>query len=152
MERHEFHWPPEKSSKKPFKMIELRKKKDFTAEVFTSSMNDIMFFLMLFFIIISTLLNPSMIKVSLPNSQSSQSIQKKEINLTMTKEKVYFVNNNQVPFDELETQLKKELNRYPDAFIMLRFDNTLPIQDLVNVLSLGNKVNAKMIIATAKSR
>ena len=133
-------------------MIELRKKKDFTAELFTSSMNDIMFFLMLFFIIISTLLNPSMIKVSLPNSQSSQSIQKKEINLTMTKEKVYFVNNNQVPFDELETQLKKELNRYPDAFIMLRFDNTLPIQDLVNVLSLGNKVNAKMIIATAKSR
>jgi biopolymer transport protein ExbD len=133
-------------------MIELRKKKDFTAEVFTSSMNDIMFFLMLFFIIISTLLNPSMIKVSLPNSQNSQSIQKKEINLTMTKEKVYFVNNNQVPFDELETQLKKELNRYPDAFIMLRFDNTLPIQDLVNVLSLGNKLNAKMIIATAKKR
>jgi biopolymer transport protein ExbD len=82
-------------------MIELRKKKDFTAEVFTSSMNDIMFFLMLFFIIISTLLNPSMIKVSLPNSNNSQSIQKKEINLTMTKEKVYFVNNNQVPFDEL---------------------------------------------------
>jgi biopolymer transport protein ExbD len=133
-------------------MIELRKKKDFTAEVFTSSMNDIMFFLMLFFIIISTLLNPSMIKVSLPNSQNSQSIQKKEINLTMTKEKIYFVNNTQVPFDAVETQLKKELNRYPDAFIMLRFDNTLPIQDLVNVLSLGNKLNAKMIIATAKKR
>jgi biopolymer transport protein ExbD len=132
-------------------MIELRKKKDFTAEVFTSSMNDIMFFLMLFFIIISTLLNPSMIKVSLPNSQSSQSIQKKEINLTMTREKVYFVNNTQVPFDALETQLNKELKNYPDAFIMLRFDNTLPIQDLVNVLSLGNKLNAKMIIATAKS-
>jgi biopolymer transport protein ExbD len=131
-------------------MIELRKKKDFTAEVFTSSMNDIMFFLMLFFIIISTLLNPSMIKVSLPNSRYSQSIQKKEINLTMTKEKIYFVNNTQVPFDALETQLKKELNRYPDAFVMLRFDKTLAIQDLVNVLSLGNKLNAKMIIATAK--
>jgi len=133
-------------------MIELRKKKDFTAEVFTSSMNDIMFFLMLFFIIISTLLNPSMIKVTLPNSQNSQSIQKKEINLTMTKEKNYFVNNTQVPFKELENQLKKELKLYPDAFIMLRFDSTLPIQDLVNVLSLGNKLNAKMIIATAKSR
>jgi biopolymer transport protein ExbD len=133
-------------------MIELRKKKDFAAEVFTSSMNDIMFFLMLFFIIISTLLNPSMIKVSLPNSQYSQSIQKKEINLTMTREKVYFVNNTQVPFNKLESQLNKELKRYPDAFIMLRFDNTLPIQDLVNVLSLGNKLNAKMIIATAKAR
>jgi biopolymer transport protein ExbD len=131
-------------------MIELRKKKDFTAEVFTSSMNDIMFFLMLFFIIISTLLNPSMIKVSLPNSRYSQTIQKKEINLTVTKEKNYFVNNTQVPFDALETQLKIELKLNPDAFIMLRFDRELPIQDLVDVLTIGNKLNSKMIIATAK--
>ena len=133
-------------------MIELRKKKDFTAEVFTSSMNDIMFFLMLFFIIISQLLNPSMIRVSLPSSRSSQTIQKKEINLTMTKAKIYWVNNTQVPFESLESQLKKELSNSPDAYIMLRFDNTLPIQDLVDVLSLGNRLNSKMIIATAKTR
>ncbi len=133
-------------------MIELRKKKDFTAEVFTSSMNDIMFFLMLFFIIISTLLNPSMIRVSLPNSRSSQTIQKKEINLTMTKEKIYYVNNTRVPYESLEKELKKELTHTPDAFIMLRFDNTLPIQDLVDILSLGNRLNSKMIIATAKTK
>ena len=107
---------------------------------------------MLFFIIISTLLNPSMIKVSLPKSGYSQTIQKKEINLTMTKEKNYFVNNTQVPFEELENQLKKELNHYPDAFIMLRFENSLSVQDMVNVLSIGNKLNSRMIIATAKSR
>jgi biopolymer transport protein ExbD len=70
----------------------------------------------------------------------------------MTKEKNYYVNNTQVPFDALETELKKELTRSPDAFIMLRFDNTLPIQDLVNVLSVGNRLNSKMIIATAKSK
>jgi biopolymer transport protein ExbD len=133
-------------------MIDLRKKKDFTAEVFTSAMNDIMFFLMLFFIITSTLLNPSMIKVSLPNSRSSQTLQKKEINLTMTKDKVYFVNSTKVPFDALESQLKKELSLSPEAFIMLRFDNALPIQDLVDVLSIGNRLNSKMIIATAKPK
>ena len=105
---------------------------------------------MLFFILISTLLNPSMIKVALPGSKSSQSIQKKEINLTMTKEKTYFVNNTQVPFDALEGQLKKELSADPEAYIMLRFDNTLPIQDLVDVLSVGNRLNSKMIIATKK--
>jgi biopolymer transport protein ExbD len=99
---------------------------------------------------LESLLNPSMIKVSLPNSRSTQSIQKKEINLTMTKEKIYFVNNAQVPFDALETQLKKELSLSPDAFIMLRFDNALPIQDLVDVLSLGNRLGSKMIIATSK--
>jgi len=133
-------------------MINLSKKKDFTAEVFTSSMNDIMFFLMLFFIIISTLLNPNMIRVSLPSARYSQTIQKKEINLTVTREKNYFVNNTQVSYKDLEDQLKKELIRYPEAFIMLRFDYSLTIQDLVNVLSLGNKLNSKMIIATAKTR
>ena len=96
-------------------MIQLRKRRDLKAEVFTSSMNDIMFFLMLFFIIVSTLLNPSMIKVSLPRSQNSQSIHRKEINLTMTKEKIYYVNNSQVSFNGLESQLKKELAANPDA-------------------------------------
>jgi len=133
-------------------MIDLRKKKDLTAEVFTASLNDIMFFLMLFFILISTLLNPSMIKVSLPSSRSSQTIQKKEINLTMTIDKTYFVNNTQVQYDQLEAELKKELARSPEAFVMLRFDATLPIQDLVNVLSIGNRLNSKMIIATAKEK
>jgi biopolymer transport protein ExbD len=104
----------------------------------------------LFFIIISTLLNPSMIRVALPNASSSQTIQKKEINVTMTKEKLYYVNNTLVSFNDLEAQLKKELSISPDAFVMLRFDNTLSIQDLVNVLSVGNKLNSKMIIATAK--
>jgi len=133
-------------------MIELRKKKDATAEVFTSSMNDIMFFLMLFFIIVSTLLNPSMIKVSLPSAQSSQSIQKKEINLTMTKDKAYYINNTLVPYNGIEAMLKKELAKAPDAYIMLRFDNMLTIQDMVDILSLGNRLNTKMIIATAKSK
>jgi len=133
-------------------MIQLRKKKDFTAEVFTSSMNDIMFFLMLFFIIISTLLNPSMIKVTLPSSRSSQSIQKKEINVTVTRDKIYFVNNTQVPFNAIETSLKAELKKDPNSVVMLRFDNTLSIQDLVDVLSLGTKLNVKMMLATAKIR
>ncbi len=131
-------------------MISFRKKKDITAEVFTSAMNDIMFFLMLFFIIISTLLNPSMIKITLPSSQSSQSIHKKEINLTMTKDMNYFVNNAQVPYESLEEALKKELGIHPEAIIMLRFDKSLSIQDLVNVLAIGNKLNTKMVLSTAK--
>jgi biopolymer transport protein ExbD len=131
-------------------MINFRKKNNQTAEVFTSSMNDIMFFLMLFFIIISTLLNPSMIKVLLPNSQSSQSIHKKEINLTVTKDMNYYINNSQVPFEAIEPQLKEELKLHPDANIMLRFDNSLTIQDLVDVLSIGTRLNTRMTLATAK--
>lgn len=133
-------------------MINLRNDNDQNAEVFTASLNDIMFFLMLFFLIVSTLLNPSMIKVALPNSQNSQSLHQKEINLTITKDLTYFVNNTQVPYANLEGQLRKELQANPNAFIILRMDNVLTIQSLVDILSLGNKLNTKMTIATAKSR
>lgn len=133
-------------------MIELRKKTNHNAEVFTSSMNDIMFFLMLFFIIISTLLNPSMIKVLLPSSQSSQSIHKKEINLTVTKDMTYYINNEPIAFEGIEPALKQELELHPDANVMLRFDNTLPIQDLVDVLSIGTRLNTRMTLATVRSK
>jgi len=132
-------------------MIDLRRNTDQSAEVFTGSLNDIMFFLMLFFIIASTLLNPSMIKVTLPNSQNSQSIHQKEIHLTITKDLRYFVNNTQVPYDNLEAQLKSELDQNPGAFVILRMDNVLTVQKLVDILSLGNKLNTKMTIATSKT-
>ena len=132
--------------------MQLRRKSRMSSEVSTSSLSDIMFFLMLFFIIISTLLNPSMIKISLPSSQSSQSIHKKEINLTVTREMNYFVNNAQVTYETLEPQLKKELSIHPEAIIMLRIDKGLSVQDLVNVLAIGNKLNTKMVLSTAKPK
>jgi biopolymer transport protein ExbD len=133
-------------------MIHLRKTKDFNAEVFTASMNDIMFFLMLFFIITSTLLNPGMIKVTLPSSDNGQTVQRREINLTMTREHLYYVDNKQVAFNEIEPVLGAELKKDPGAFVMLRVDNTLEIQDLVDVLSVGNRLNVKMILATSRVR
>ena len=133
-------------------MINLRNNSNQSAEVFTASLNDIMFFLMLFFLIVSTLLNPSMIKVALPNSQNSQSLHQKEINLTITQDLKYFVNNTLVPYEALESQLRNELKLNPGAFVILRMDNVLTIQHLVDILSLGNKLNTKMTIATAKTR
>jgi len=131
-------------------MIDLRRKSQAGAEVFTSAMNDIMFFLMLFFIIISTLLNPNMIKVNLPNSQNSQAVHKKEINITINEKKQYFVNNQEVKFEEIEPALKSEVDKNKDAVIVLRIDKSLNIQELVNVLSIGSKLNVKMTIATTK--
>ena len=133
-------------------MINLRNNSNQSAEVFTASLNDIMFFLMLFFLIVSTLLNPSMIKVALPNSQNSQSLHQKEINLTITQDLKYFVNNTQIPYEALESQLRNELKLNPGAFVILHMDKGLTIQHLVDILSLGNKLNTKMTIATAKTR
>lgn len=118
------------------------------AEIFTSAMNDIMFFLMLFFIIVSTLLNPNVIKMDLPSAKNTQAIHKKEILLSVNKDLQYFVNNKQIPFENLQTVLAAEVSKDSEAFIVLRCDNSLSVQQLVNVLEIGNNLNVKMVLAT----
>jgi len=130
--------------------MNLQSKNKHHAEIFTSAMNDIMFFLMLFFIIVSTLLNPNVVKLNLPGAKNSQSLHKKEILLSVNKDLQYFVNNKQVTFEQLPLALNKEISKDREAFVVLRCDNTLTVQQLVNVLEIGNKLNVKMILATKK--
>lgn len=128
--------------------MNLRKRKRITAEVATSSMNDIMFFLMLFFLIMSTLLNPNIVKLTLPNSKHNQTLRQKEVTISVTKELQYFVNNAPVAFGMLEPLLSSELSKSKDLTVILRCDSGISVQDLVNVLEIGNKLKVKMVLAT----
>lgn len=133
-------------------MIKLRNNKKAGAEVFTAAMNDIMFFLMLFFIITSTLLNPHVIKLNLPGANNSQSVHKKEVSLSVDKDLHYFVNNRQVSFNNLQSTLASEIKGDKDAFVILRCDSSITIQQLVNVLEIGNNLDVKMTLATKKRK
>lgn len=130
--------------------MNLRSDKKVKAEIFTSAMNDIMFFLMLFFIIASTLLSPNIIKLNLPSAENSQSIHKKEIQVSVNKDLQYFVDKTQVSFEQLPATLAQEVSQNPEAYVVLRCDNTLSVQQLVDVLQIGNSLNIKMILATKK--
>ena len=130
--------------------MKIRRSKYFTAEVSTSSLNDIMFFLLLFFLIVSTLSNPNVIKVLLPSSKSSQNINKQQINLTVTAEKKYFIDKLEVPKAQLELQLVNRIKDIESPTIILRFARELSIQDLVDVLEVGNRYKIKMVLATQK--
>jgi biopolymer transport protein ExbD len=130
--------------------MKLKRSKYFSAEVSTSSLNDIMFFLLLFFLIVSTLSNPNVIKVLLPNSKSSQSVNKQQFNLTITKEKKYFIDQQEIPREQLELQLVNRIKNVENPTIVLRFARDLSIQDLVEVLEIGNHYNIKMVLATQK--
>jgi biopolymer transport protein ExbD len=128
--------------------MNLRRKNDFTASVSTSSMSDIMFFLMLFFLITSTLVSPSVIKLTLPNSKNNQTVRKTEIAISITKDLKYYLNNKQVPLSDLEVEIAKAVSNVPDPTIVLRCDNTISVQNLVDVLQIGNKLKIRMILAT----
>ncbi len=130
--------------------MELRKKKDNKAEIFTSAMNDIMFFLMLFFIIMSTLLNPSVIKLDLPAAKSSKPVHRKEVFLSINKELRYFIDSKQITFPQIEPLLNSERAKDADAVVVLRCDSSVSVQHLVKVLEIGTKLDMKMILATRK--
>ncbi len=130
--------------------MKLRKRLEFQPEVATGSLNDIMFFLLLFFLLVATFANPNVIKLLLPKSESNQTIDKKQITLSITKEKNYFIDKEPIPFNKLEGSLKAIKLKMNDVTIVLRTDNSLTIQDLIDVLAIGNKLQIKMILATEK--
>lgn len=130
--------------------MKLRKRLEFKPEVATGSLNDIMFFLLLFFLLVATFANPNVIKLLLPKSSSNQTLDKKQITLSVTKEKNYYLDKEQIPFNKLESSLKAIKQKISDVTIVLRTDNSLTIQDLIDVLAIGNKLQIKMILATEK--
>lgn len=130
--------------------MRFKAKNRFHSEIHTSAMNDIMFFLMLFFLIVSTLVNPNVIKLMLPKASASQTVNKQNITLNINANKEYFLNKEPLAFDELEGKLLEITSNNNEATIILRIDKTLNVQDLVDILAIGNKLKLKMIMATEK--
>ena len=121
-------------------------------EVFSNSFSDIMFFLMLFFLIVSTMITPGAIKLALPHADNSPSIDKQtgKIVISITKDLKYYVNGMQKQFSQIEPELQKIKRIDEKAFAIVRCDNTIEVQSMVDVLQLGNKVGIKMVLATTK--
>jgi len=118
------------------------------AEVHTSAMNDIMFFLLLFFLIASTVTNPNVIKLVLPKSSSGQSVSKKTITVSVTKDLRYYVDKKEVKEEELSDALASYKKLATELTIILYVDKTVAIQDVVQVMDTAQKLNIKLVLAT----
>ncbi|MFL5753914.1 MAG: ExbD/TolR family protein [Bacteroidia bacterium] len=123
------------------------------AEVSTDSLNDIMFFLLLFFLILSTMVSPNAIKVNLPNSTPTKPIEAndKPVHLAVTKERKYFVDSKEVDFGSLEASITEKTAGRKNAVVVLHIDKDLVYQDFIDVMQIGDRIKCKMIIATKPS-
>lgn len=137
--------------------MKIERRKTRAAEVYTSSLNDIMFFLLLFFLIISTMVTPAAIRVLLPNAATSeQVVTKKNINLIITQDLRYYVNDKEVTKEEIEPALitaitkEKEKNNNVEVNVLLQADKSLSLQNVVDVIDIGNKLQVKMVLFTQK--
>jgi biopolymer transport protein ExbD len=128
--------------------MSIKRKRRFHAEVATSSLSDIMFFLLLFFLIISTLANPNVIKMTLPKSKTNEKTNKQYISLSVTEDKKFYLDKEPVAYEELEATLMSKINTQKDQTVVVRIPFNLQVQDLVDVLQIGVKNNLKFVIAT----
>jgi biopolymer transport protein ExbD len=129
--------------------MNLRKKHNrASAEVHTSAMNDIMFFLLLFFLIASTVTNPNVIKLMLPKSSSGQAVSKKTITVSVTQDLRYYVEKKEIPVEALQNTLSGYKTLANELTIVLHVDRTVAIQDVVQIMDVAQKLNIKLVLAT----
>lgn len=128
----------------------IKRNKRFHAEIPTASLSDIMFFLLLFFLIISTLANPNVIKLMLPKAQTNETTKKNHITLSVTEDKRYFLDKREVEFKELKSSLLQITTERNDKMVIVRIPHDLQVQDLVDVLQIGSDLKLNFSIATAK--
>ncbi|MBP4139288.1 MULTISPECIES: ExbD/TolR family protein [Flavobacterium] len=129
--------------------MSIKRKRRFHAEVATSSLSDIMFFLLLFFLIISTLANPNVIKMTLPKAKANEKTNKQLISLSVTEDKKFYIDKEAVDFENLETTLMSKIGDNKEQTVVVRIPFNLQVQDLVDVLQIGVKNNLKFVIATS---
>jgi len=130
------------------------RKKHRESEVSTDSLNDIMFFLLLFFLILSTMVSPNAIKVALPDSQARETIEnrKKPIHLAVTKDRKYYVNSTEVAFGELEKEVAKLASKLTEPTVLMHLDKELSIQDEIDIMTICYKLQCKTVLATAATK
>ncbi|MGE5419622.1 MAG: ExbD/TolR family protein [Chloroflexota bacterium] len=111
-------------------------------------MTDVVFNLLIFFMLTSTMVHPTALKLLLPKG-STQTSAKPLTTVSVTSDLKYYVETQPVSIDELESVLKQKLGSTPDTYISLHADKTVPFDNVVQVLNIAQKNNYKLIIATS---
>ena len=117
-----------------------------------ASMTDVIFLLLIFFMVTSTVVIPNAIKVTLPQSQK-QTAAKPLTRLTIDANLNYYVafgkqKEVQVSFDEITPFLQESQAKEPEMFVALYADETVPYKEIVKVLHIANENKFKMVLAT----
>lgn len=123
----------------------------------SSSMSDLVFLLLIFFMLTSTLVAPNAIKLMLPSS-SSKTMAKQTVTVYVNDRYEYFLEETPIAEEELTAQILSRLGNETDGTVVLRADKSVPVQYIVNVIDAVNDINNqtqqnhKVILATSQKK
>jgi biopolymer transport protein ExbD len=110
-------------------------------------MTDIVFLLLIFFIIASTLISPNGMKVLLPKS-SQRTTGKQNISVSITEDIRYYINTTEVQPDQIEAILREKLAGEEKPGIVLRTDETVDVKHVVEVMDIAQRNKYQVVLAT----
>ena len=126
--------------------MNLRGRNKVSVEFSMSSMTDIVFLLLIFFLLTSPAITPEALDLILPKAQGKTSnVQKASVSIT--KDGNYYVDNVRVSEYGIEEELKKILTSEQEPTIILRVEEGVPIEDAVYVMDIANRNSFKVVLA-----
>jgi biopolymer transport protein ExbD len=114
----------------------------------TSALNDILFILLLFFLIISTLANPNVIKLSIPKAKSDTKA-KQTVVVSVNDRQQFFVGTNSIPADSLRTAISEAIHRSQDAepTVVINADKQATADNIVLIMRAAHELKLKTVLA-----
>ena len=113
-----------------------------------SSMTDIVFLLLIFFMITSTLVPPQAIREMILPKSDHQVSAKPNTTVSVTSDLRYFVEGEQLPFWKIERRLKEIIEVSPDTYIALHVDESVPFSVVGKIRDIAIRNKYKLILAT----
>ena len=126
--------------------MNIRGRNKVTPEFNMSSMTDIVFLLLIFFMLASTLITTNAIDILLPKA-SGKTENKKSVDVSIKKDLTYFIDQKQVTTNQLEANLIKILQQEKTPTIVLRAEKSVPVENVVKVMDIANRNKFKVILA-----
>ncbi|MBC8266258.1 MAG: biopolymer transporter ExbD [Flavobacteriales bacterium] len=125
----------------------LRSRNKVTPNFNMSSMTDIVFLLLIFFMLTSTLVSPNALKLLLPSSKA-KTLEKQTISISITKDIQFYINENPVSENTIEGELKLLINKDQEPAIILHTDKSVAIEHVVKVMDIAYRNKYKIVLAT----
>ncbi|GGD29080.1 ExbD/TolR family protein [Hyunsoonleella pacifica] len=131
--------------------MNIRGRNKVTPEFNMSSMTDIVFLLLIFFMIASTLVTTNAIDILLPKA-SGKTENKKSVAVSIKKDLTYYIDQKRVGVSVLENELLAALSKEDKPTIVLRAEKSVPVENVVKVMDIANRNKFKVILAVKPNK